>query len=59
MTMRGPVTMLNAFLSAEAADAVALPEHCRVYAVSALLQQLLEAAVDLPRCTTRTGAQAN
>jgi AraC-like DNA-binding protein len=48
MTMRGPVTMLNAFLSAGAADAVALPEHCRVYAVSALLQQLLEAAVDLP-----------
>nr|WP_180165825.1 helix-turn-helix transcriptional regulator [Stenotrophomonas sp. SbOxS2]NYT98562.1 helix-turn-helix transcriptional regulator [Stenotrophomonas sp. SbOxS2] len=48
MTMQGPVTMLNAFLSAEAADAVALPEHCRVYAVSALLQLLLEAAVDLP-----------
>ncbi|EZP44261.1 Transcriptional regulator, AraC family [Stenotrophomonas sp. RIT309] len=48
MTMRGPVTMLNAFLSAETADAVALPAHCRVYAVSALLQRLLEAAVDLP-----------
>jgi len=45
MTMRGPVTMLNAFLSAEAADAVALPEHCRVYAVSALLQQLLVAEI--------------
>ncbi|CAM4446073.1 AraC family transcriptional regulator [Stenotrophomonas lactitubi] len=48
MTMRGPVTMLNAFLSAGAADAVALPEHCQVFAVSALLQKLLEAAVDLP-----------
>lgn len=48
MTMRGPVTMLNAFLSAEAANAEALPAQCRVYAVSVLLRQLLEGAVDLP-----------
>ncbi|KRG50626.1 AraC family transcriptional regulator [Stenotrophomonas geniculata] len=48
MTMRGPVTMLNAFLSVGTAMAVALPMQCRVYAVSPLLRQLLEAAVDLP-----------
>ncbi|WP_448123383.1 AraC family transcriptional regulator [Stenotrophomonas riyadhensis] len=48
MTMRGPVTMLNVFLSIEAAAAVAMPAQCHVYAVSPLLRQLLEGAVDLP-----------
>lgn len=48
MTMRGPVTMLNAFVLAEDADAARLPAHCCVYGVSPLLRQLLEQAVDLP-----------
>lgn len=48
MTMIGPVTMLNTFVSAAAAQAAGLPDHCCVYAVSPLLQQLLDAAVDLP-----------
>ncbi|MEG0182561.1 MAG: helix-turn-helix transcriptional regulator [Stenotrophomonas sp.] len=55
MTMRGPVTMLNAFLSAEVAAAVALPMHCRVHAVSPLLRQLLEGAVDLPALYDEVG----
>lgn len=48
MTMTGPVTMLNAFVSLEEANAVQLPVHCCVYGVSALLKQLLEEAIDLP-----------
>ncbi|WP_296663429.1 helix-turn-helix domain-containing protein [Paraburkholderia sp.] len=48
MTMRGPVTMLNAFVSQEQAQAEQLPAHCGVYGVSALLRQLLEDAIDLP-----------
>ncbi len=48
MTMSGPVTMLNTFVAADAAQAVGLPLHCRVYGVSSLLKQLLDEAVDLP-----------
>lgn len=48
MTMRGTVTMLNAFVSDDAARAVGLPAHCGVYRVSTLLRQLLDDAVDLP-----------
>lgn len=48
MTMNGPVTMLNAFVSQDAAQAEQLPAYCSVYGVSALLKQLLEEAVDLP-----------
>ncbi|WP_321945882.1 helix-turn-helix transcriptional regulator [Paraburkholderia sp. J10-1] len=48
MTMRGPVTMLNAFVSLEEARDAQLPAHCYVYGVSALLKQLLEEAIDLP-----------
>jgi AraC-like DNA-binding protein/quercetin dioxygenase-like cupin family protein len=48
MTMRGPVTMLNVFVAAEEVAAVQLPARCGVYAVSALLRQLMDDAVDLP-----------
>ena len=48
MTMSGPVTMLNAFVSLEEAKAAQLPIHCCVYGVSGLLKQLLEVAIDLP-----------
>lgn len=48
MTMGGPVTMLNAFITAEASTAAQMPEHCCVYGVSILLKVLLEEAIDLP-----------
>jgi AraC-like DNA-binding protein len=48
MSMRGPVTMLNAFVSAKEAKAAQLPDHCGVYGVSVLLKHLLEEAIDLP-----------
>ncbi|ALV59473.1 MULTISPECIES: AraC family transcriptional regulator [Burkholderia] len=48
MTMAGPVTMLNAFVSIDAAQAAGLPAQCGVYGVSPLLRQLLDDAVDLP-----------
>lgn len=48
LTMTGPVTMFNAFVSDAAARAAGLPEQCGVYDVSALLRQLLDEAVELP-----------
>ncbi|MFV8869470.1 AraC family transcriptional regulator [Serratia fonticola] len=48
MHMRGPVTMLNAFFTPDAARAAGLPDSCRVVGVSPLLQNLLVQAVDLP-----------
>jgi AraC-like DNA-binding protein len=48
MTMRGPVTMLNAFVAPAAARAAQLPAQCCVYGVSPLLRQLLDEAIDLP-----------
>ncbi len=48
MTMSGPVTLLNAFVSLTEAKATRMPAHCCVYGVSALLKQLLEEAIDLP-----------
>ncbi|AOI88659.1 helix-turn-helix transcriptional regulator [Burkholderia pseudomultivorans] len=48
MTMSGPVTMLNTFVSDAAAREAGLPEHCGVYGVSALLRQLIDEAIDLP-----------
>lgn len=48
MTMSGSVTMLNAFVSDQAVRMAGLPVHCGVYAVSPLLKQLLNDAVDLP-----------
>lgn len=48
MTMSGPVTMLNTFVSGDAAHAAGLPDHCCVYGVSPLLRQLLDGAIDLP-----------
>lgn len=49
MTMAGgPVTMLNVFVSADAARAAGLPAQCGVYGVSALLRQLIDDAIDLP-----------
>ena len=47
MTMTGPVTMLNTFVSGAAAQEAGLPE-CGVYGVSALLRQLIDDAIDLP-----------
>lgn len=55
MTMRGPVTMLNAFVSAAEAGVAQLPGHCCVHAVSPLLRQLLEVAVDLPALYAEDG----
>jgi AraC-like DNA-binding protein len=49
MQMLGPVTMLNTFVSEDAAERVGLAEHCQVCAISPLLHQLLLQAVDLPR----------
>lgn len=48
MTMSGPVTMLNVFVSPDEAEAAQMPPHCCVYGVSALLKQLLVEAIDLP-----------
>lgn len=48
MTMTGPVTMLNTFVSGDAALEAGLPEQCGVYGVSALLRQLIDDAIDLP-----------
>ncbi len=48
MQMLGPVTMLNTFVSTDAAEEIGLAEHCQVCAVSPLLYQLLLQAVDLP-----------
>lgn len=48
MKMSGPVTMLNAFVSQNEADAARMPAYCSVYGVSALLKQLLEEAIDFP-----------
>jgi len=48
MTMSGPVRMLNTFVTPEASASAGLPTECCVYAVSALLRQLLDDAIDLP-----------
>ncbi len=48
MTMTGPVTMLNTFVSGDAALEAGLPDQCGVYGVSALLRQLIDDAIDLP-----------
>lgn len=48
MTMSGAVTMVNTFISDEAARAAGLPTRCSVYGVSPLLRQLLDQAIDLP-----------
>lgn len=48
MTMGGPVTMLNTFVTPDASAAAGLPDRCCVYGVSPLLRQLLDGAVDLP-----------
>ena len=48
MTMIGPVSMLNSFVAVDAAQAAGLPADCCVCAVSPLLQQLFEAAIDVP-----------
>ncbi|RQZ13760.1 AraC family transcriptional regulator [Burkholderia sp. Bp9031] len=48
MTTTGPVTMLNTFVSDDAARAAGLPDQCGVYGVSPLLRQLIDDAIDLP-----------
>ncbi|WP_126225245.1 AraC family transcriptional regulator [Burkholderia ambifaria] len=48
MTMTGAVTMLNTFVSGDAARAAGLPDQCGVYGVSPLLRQLIDDAIDLP-----------
>ncbi|WP_374422960.1 helix-turn-helix domain-containing protein [Chromobacterium sp.] len=55
MTMSGPVTMLNAFVSREEPAIARMPPRCGVYGVSTLLRQLLEEAVDLPALYDRDG----
>ncbi|GAB7529276.1 helix-turn-helix transcriptional regulator [Pseudomonas sp. 3A(2025)] len=48
MHMRGPVTMLNTYVSEHAAQRLKLPAHCQVLEVSALLRQLLMKAMQVP-----------
>lgn len=48
MHMRGPVTMLNAYICPQSAQRVGLPEHCQVSAVSPLVRELLEKAIEVP-----------
>lgn len=48
MTMSAAVRMLNTFVSDDAVLQAGLAAECGVYAVSPLLRQLLEEAVDLP-----------
>ncbi|HDS1817872.1 TPA: helix-turn-helix transcriptional regulator [Pseudomonas putida] len=58
MQMRGPVTMLNAYIHPQAAQQVGLPRHCQVFAVSPLVQQLLEKAVEVPAHYPQQGRDA-
>ena len=48
MQMRGPVTMLNTYIRAQAVQRLGLPAHCQVCDVSPLLRQLLEQALAVP-----------
>lgn len=48
MHMHGPVTMLNTFIGPRAAQLAALPSHCQVFGVSALLRHLFDAMLGLP-----------
>ncbi|NWB83648.1 AraC family transcriptional regulator [Pseudomonas gingeri] len=48
MCMRGPVTMLNAYILPAAQQRLALAEDCQVLGVSELLRQLLEQAAQVP-----------
>jgi AraC-like DNA-binding protein len=48
MHMHGPVTMFNTFIGSRAAQLAALPSHCQVFGVSALLRHLLDAMLELP-----------
>ncbi|MCU1724948.1 MULTISPECIES: AraC family transcriptional regulator [unclassified Pseudomonas] len=59
MQMRGPVTMLNTYIRPHAAQSVGLPEHCQVFGVSTLVQQLLEKAVDVPAHHSSKGRDAH
>ncbi|CAM3958009.1 HTH-type transcriptional regulator NimR [Pseudomonas reidholzensis] len=59
MHMRGPVTMLNAYLHPRAAERVGLSRHCQVLGVSALVRQLLERAVDVPAEYAAEGRDAH
>lgn len=46
--MGGPVSTRSAYVTPEAALAAGLPVHCQVIAVSPLLHELMQEAVDLP-----------
>ena len=48
MCMRGPVTMLNAYIMPTDQQRLALAEDCQVLGVSELLRQLLEQAAQVP-----------
>lgn len=48
MSMAGPVTMLNTYISNPASERLRLPAHCQVFGVSPLLRQLLMQAMDIP-----------
>lgn len=45
MHMRGPVTMLNAYIRPQAAQRLDFPINCQVFGISPLVRQLLENAV--------------
>ncbi|SMG60902.1 AraC family transcriptional regulator [Cedecea sp. NFIX57] len=47
MQMRGPVTMLNSYISEAAAQRLGLPQGCQVFGISPLLRELLAQAVTL------------
>ncbi|WP_191487987.1 AraC family transcriptional regulator [Pseudomonas sp. FEN] len=58
MCMRGPVTMLNAYIVESAQQRLALAEQCQVLGVSELLRHLLEQAAqvaDQPSASERDG----
>lgn len=59
MLMRGPVTMLNAYISELAVARLGLPAHCQVSGVSPLLRQLLDKAADIPADDIPDGRDAH
>lgn len=58
MQMRGPVTMLNAYIGSAAASRVGLPPACRVLGVSPLLRLLLTQAAGVSAALSAGGLAA-
>ncbi|KAF1024586.1 MAG: HTH-type transcriptional regulator NimR [Pseudomonas sp.] len=59
MHMRGPVTLLNTYVRAHAAQRLGLPSQCEVLGVSALLRHLLEHALTVPARYSAGGRDAH